>query len=205
MLPRWNANLIADLGEIKEQVLYLKGVEGAEYDILGVTSNNQWVKASIEKIDPGDPDAIRGEFRLRLRVTPAAPIGPLQGKFSVTTTHKEQRYLDIPLQGRVQGPINFFPATVVMFSDQSGRPARLGGTIVLQARRGSEAFVMEKFEADDDRIHLSPISGGGGQVQRLGVTWTSPDDKGVHEGTIHIRTSNEKMRDIEIPFQVRIE
>lgn len=205
VLPRWNANLIADLGDVTEQVLYLKGVDGAEYDVIGVTSDNQWVKATVEKIRATDPDAVRGDFRLKLRVTPAAPIGPLAGNISVTTTHKEQRYLDVPLMGKVQGPINFFPATVVMFSDQSGRPARLGGTIVLQARPGSAGFEVKEFEVDDERIRLDPISGGGGLVQRLGVTWTSPEDKGLHQGTIRIKTSSEEMPDIQIPFQVRIE
>ena len=92
-----------------------------------------------------------------------------------------------------------------MYSDSSGRPPRLGGTIVLQARPDSPPFQVEKNEADDPRIGFVEGPDPGGRMYRIGVTWTDPEAKGVHQGTIRIVTDSPTMPEIEIPYQVRIQ
>ena len=202
----WTAAFTADLGAGAKKVLFLKNCDAATpLEVLGGVSDNRYVRPSVEKIKPGDPDAGNGEFRVILELRPEAPIGPLEGKVNLTTTNKNQRVVEIPIEGRVNGPIHFYPQTVVMFGGQPDRPVRLGGTIILQGRPDTPPFKVQKAEADDPRIALVPIDDPAGKAHRIGVSWTDPAAKGNHTGKIRIHTDNAVMPQIEIPFQVQVD
>lgn len=206
VVPNWNAVFQVELGKGGEHELFLRVKDPeTKVDIIGALSDNQHVDPKIQKLRGDDPNSAQGDYRVLLAIDPAAPIGPITGKITISTTLQQQRRIRIPIAGKVLGPINFFPARLVMFADQSGRPARLGGTIVLQSRPGVAPFELVSYEADDDRVQIEPLSEGATTIHRVGVTWTAPADKGIHDGIVRLRTDHATMPEIRIAYQVRIE
>jgi hypothetical protein len=201
--PSWMISLQADQGKPATAEAFLKGLDPAKpFEVIGATSSDKNIAVKFSKLKEDDP---QGDYRVVVEVSPDAPMGPIDAKIVVSTTLEEQRRVRIPVTGKVHGPVNFFPARIVMFADQSGRPARLGGTIVLQARPGKPPFEITAVEADRDALELSPFVKGPAEVHRVGVIWRDADTKGVFAGTIRIRTNVEEMPEIEVPYQVRIQ
>jgi hypothetical protein len=205
VLPAWRATFTTDQGKTTQQVLYLKNMDPAfPLDVIGATSDNPNIAASITKVHEGETDAAKGDFRLILDLSPKAPVGPVTGSVTVTTTHKKQRTVEITLDGRVNGPIVYFPQSIVMYKDANRTP-RLGGTIVLQTRPDLPPLKIEGTEADDPHMQIQQIGEPTNGALRFALTWTDPDAKGLHEGKVRIKTGNEAMPLIEVPYQVRIE
>lgn len=206
LFPSWKATFVTDKGKPAQQVLYVKNLDPAEpLDVIGATTDNPYVKAGITRVNPGDADADKGAFRVILDLGTDAPIGPVSGTVTVTTTHKRQRTLEIALEGRVNGPVSYFPQQVVMFKDNIGRPPRLTGMIVLQTRAEEQPMTPGKIETGDPRLKVEKLTDPATGVLRLALTWTAPDAKGVFEGKVRIETGLEAMPVIEVPYQVRIE
>jgi len=204
VLPSWQANLTAEQGKGGERTLYLKSHEpDTKLEVRNAISDNPHVKVEVERTDSAEAE--KGDYRVVLTLSPDTPPGPVRGTVRLVTSSEKQPEVEITLSGKVFGPIAFFPAQINLAADSSGRPPRLRGTVVFQARPGTEPFRLEKYEADDPRVKLEPMEETGGKVQRLVVTWTAPDAEGLHQGTIRIRTDNKKMAEIEVPYQVRIQ
>jgi len=205
VLPAWRATFTTDQGKAAQQVLYLKNMDPAfPLDVIGASSDNPNVSAQILKVHENETDAAKGEFRLILDLKPDAPIGPVAGSVTVTTTHKKQRTVEISLDGRVNGPIVYFPQSLVMYKDAK-RPPRLGGTIVLQTRPELPPLQIAGTEADDPQMQIQQIGEPVNGSLRFTLTWTDPEAKGLHEGKVRIKTGNTAMPLIEVPYQVRIE
>jgi len=205
VLPAWRATFTTDQGKAAQQVLYLKNMDPAfPLDVIGATSDNPNIAAKIQKVRANEADAAKGDFRLILDLQPEAPIGPVAGSLTVTTTHKRQRTVEITLDGRVNGPIVYFPQSIVMYKDANRTP-RLGGTIVLQTRPDLPPLQIGGTEVDDPRMQVQQIGEAAHGALRFGLTWTEPDAKGLHEGKVRIKTGNAAMPVIEVPYQVRIQ
>jgi hypothetical protein len=206
LLPGWKATFVTDKGKAAQQVLYLKNLDTTEpLDVVGATSDNSHVKPTITRMHPGEADAGKGDFRVVLDLDAETPIGPVTGAVTVTTTHKRQRTLEIALDGRVNGPISYFPYQVVMYKDRSGREPRLTGMIVLQTRPGEPPIKPGKIETGDPRLAVEKLTDPATGMLRLGLTWTAPEAKGVVEGKVRIETGLEAMPLVEVPYQVRID
>ena len=205
VLPAWRASFTTDQGKAAQQILYIKNMDPAfPLDVTGAISDNPNVDVKMQKIHDNEADAGKGEFRLVLDLTPDAPIGPVAGTVTVTTTHKRQRTVEISLDGRVNGPIVYFPQTIVMYKDKDRTP-RLGGTIVLQTRPDLPPLQIGGAEADDAKMQVQQIGEAVNGSLRFALTWTDPEAKGLHEGKVRIKTGNTAMPLIEVPYQVRIQ
>jgi len=205
VLPAWRATFTTDQGKAAQQVLYLKNMDPAfPLDVIGASSDNPKIAVKILKVHPNETDAAKGDFRLILDLSPEAPIGPVEGSVTVTTTHKRQRTVEITLDGRVNGPIVYFPQSIVMYKDPNRTP-RLGGTIVLQTRPDLPPLQIGGTEADDPQMQVQQIGEPTNGALRFALTWTDPEAKGLHEGKVRIKTGNPAMPLIEVPYQVRIQ
>jgi hypothetical protein len=203
VLPAWRASFTTDQGKPAQQVLYVKNMDPTfPLDLIGAISDNSHVSVKIQKIKSNETDADKGEFRLILDLEPDAPIGPVAGNVTVTTTHKRQRTVEIAIDGRVNGPIVYFPQSIVMYKDPDRRP-QLGGTIVLQTRP-DVPLEIGGTEADDPQMQIQQIGEPLNGQLRFALTWTDPEAKGLHEGKVRIKTGNSAMPLIEVPYQVRI-
>jgi hypothetical protein len=206
VLPGWAANLTADQGDGARRVLYIQNREPETVlEVSEATSSNRWVQARVEKVEPGAKDSAQGQFRLILELSPEAPVGPIAGKVTVSTTSQKQRTVQVALTGKVHGPIAVFPAMVNLFAQpNTGRPSRLNGTIVLQSRPQKEPFEVGEVTADDERLKLELISDPQNRRHRISVHWGEPETKGDFAGTIKIRTTHPEMPEVQIPYRVRI-
>jgi hypothetical protein len=206
VLPAWSATFQVDLGKEGRHELTLRGRDPEKpFQIIGATCDNPHVGLRFLPVAADAPGASPGDLRLVVTIDPEAPMGPLTGTVNISTTLAEQRRVRIPVAAQVLGPIRFFPAMLVMFADQTGRPPRLSGTIVLQAKPGGEPFEVTAVESDDARLRLEALTQGADPVHRVAATWTAPQERGVHEGTVRVRTSEALMPEIEVRYQVRIE
>ena len=202
-MPRWNVSIQADYGKGEASQLILKGRDLEQpFHILGATSSNKHVDVSFIALPEDDPE---GDYRVRVIVDADAPVGALEAKIILSTDLKQQRRIRIPVVAKVMGPINFFPARIVLFADRSGRPPRLSGTIVLQARPGTEPFEIASTEVNEESLELTPLSEGKMGTHRIAVTWKDPKATGVHNGVIRLQTTNDTMPEIQVPYQVRIQ
>jgi hypothetical protein len=204
VLPSWTANLSTELGNAVQKTLYLRGQDKSKgLGELTALSSSPLVTPTLEKIEPGSEDAGKGDYRLKMDLSPEAPVGRISGKVTIT---EQGRNIDVGFTGRVNGPIAVFPAAINLIAQPagSGRPDRLAGVITLQVRPEHPPFAIQGMAADDERLELEPMSDPEKRRHRIAVRWKSKDAKGDFRGTIRIETDNPSMPEIEVPFRVRI-
>ncbi len=154
---------------------------------------------------PGSADAVKGDLRLLVTLSPEAPAGRLSGKVVVTGVGPNPRRLELVMNGQVYGPIAIFPKAVNLFAQpSSGRPDRLSGTITLQARPQHPTFELQGIEGDDERLQVEAVLDPENRRHRIVVRWTAKGAKGDFSGTIQIQTSSPDMPKILVPYRVRI-
>ncbi len=206
VLPSWNVNLTGDKGKELKKTMFLKSREPGDVpDIGSVTSSSPWVTGRIEKVTPGSTDAVKGDLRLIVTLSPEAPVGPVRGNLVVSGSGPNPRSLELAINGRVHGPIAIFPTAVNLFAQpSSGRPDRLTGTITLQARPHQPTFELREIQGDDERLEIEAIPDPENRRHRIAVRWTAKEAKGDFSGSIRIQTTSPDMPEILVPYRVRI-
>jgi hypothetical protein len=204
VLPSWSASLTADLGKGASKTLYLKSPDPEQPLVSpSASAKADWLQATVETIEAGSDDAGKGDYRLVVELLPSTPAGPSSGKVEIRSG---ERRVDLPVVARVHGPISIIPSALNLIGqpEGSGRPDRLSGVVTLQARPEQPEFRIQGIQSDDERLMVEPIPDPENRRHRIAARWTAKENKGDFTGTIRIETDHPTMKEIEIPFRVRI-
>ena len=174
--------------------------DGSSMDITGVDSPWPYLKVTYREAKPEErqPDSKGKQWRIEMKLSNDAKVGPLAEYVTVHTNHPKQKIVQIPVTGFVRpmiavtpqvadfGTIELKEATkkVINIRNFATEPIKVTG--VEETVKGIEA-------------KLEPLNDG--REYQVQLTLSPELAKGSFEGKLTIRTDSAKMPVLEVPLK----
>jgi hypothetical protein len=173
-----------DQGEGAERTVTVTRHGRTDWNILEVRSGDEFLGAEVVRTSRV---AGRTECELRVRLDPAAPVGPLGGHLVLVTNDARAREIPLAVEGRVVAAVSASPSTLFL-----GVVAP-GGSVARQVVvRGRTPFRIVAVEPECDCLEVTlPADAEPKTLHLLPVRLTAPARPGKLTKTIRIRTDVE--------------
>jgi hypothetical protein len=153
---------------------------------------------------------VKKGYRVDVEIKPGLPLGRFKDALVIETDHPSRPRIDIPIDGKIVGPISSVPSTVSMV----GISGKTGGQKQVRVNVRGQAetnFTVELPEALRDSVRVKiepegPASEGPVPVRLYNMTVEIlPGTKaGTKAGTILLKTDHPNASEVKIPLQAFI-
>jgi hypothetical protein len=188
-----------DGDSVVKQTLY--AAEGSPMKVVKVESPYDFITTSFRELTPAErlPGAANvQQWVVETRISPDAPIGPLNGFLTIHVDHPKQKLVKLAVNGFVRP---MFAVT----------PAQAGGKITIKEKGARESLYVKNF-AEENVVVTGAESTVAGITPRIAeeeagrIYWVileyAPDmAKGDFAGVVRIKTASPKKPVIEVPLR----
>jgi hypothetical protein len=178
--------------------------DGAEFDVLSATAPLDTIDLSFREAKPTErrQDAKGSQWILEATLRETSPVGPIEGRIVIETTHPEQKTLTIPVSGFVRPVLFVQPSTGQFGTLEPGAPRHA----VFDVRNfATEEIRLTGVAADMAGVSPSIRAVEEGRRYRLDVVF-DPDkmSPGPFSGTLQVTTDSEHVPTLEVEFSGRL-
>jgi hypothetical protein len=178
----------------------LWATDGSSMDVVGVDSPWPYLKVSFREAKPEErlPDLPGKQWRVEMKLSNDAKVGPLAEYVTVRTNHPKQKVVQIPVTGFVRPVVAVTPQV----ADFGTIELKEATQKVLNVRNfATEPIkvtgVEENIQGID--VKLQPLDDGREYQVQLTLSPNLP--KGNFDGKITIRTDSPKVPFLEVPLK----
>jgi uncharacterized protein DUF1573 len=174
--------------------------DGSSMDITGIDSPWPYLKVTYREAKPEErqPDAKGKQWRLEMKLSNDAKVGPLAEYVTVHTNHPKQKLVQIPVTGFVRPMIAVTPQVADFGTLEVKEPTKK----VINIRNfATEPIKVTGVEESVKGIEakLQPLDEG--REYQVQLTLSPELAKGSFEGKLTIRTDSAKMPVLEVPLK----
>lgn len=174
--------------------------DGGSMDITGVDSPWPYLKVTYREAKPEErlPDAKGKQWRVEMKLSNDAKVGPLADYVTVHTNHPKQKIVQIPVTGFVRPTIAVTPQVADFGTIELKEPMKK----VINIRNfATEPIKVTGVEETVKGIEakLEPLNDG--REYQVQLTLSPELAKGSFEGKLTIRTDSAKVPVLEVPLK----
>ena len=179
----------------------LFSADGSPMKVTKVESSYDFITTSFRELKPEEiaPDATnKQQWQVETRISPKAPIGPINGFVTVHVDHPKQKIVKLGVNGFVRP----------MFAVS---PPEAGGEVKIEAQGKRESLYVKNFAEETVAVTSAESTVAGitpsiEEVEAGRSYWVflnyAPDmAKGKFDGVIRIKTASPKKPVIEVPIR----
>ena len=174
--------------------------DGAPMDVTGVDSPWPYLTVSFReaKTEERLPDVKGKQWRVEMKLSNDAKVGPLADYVTVHTTHPKQKVVQIPISGFVRPMIAVTPPVADLGSFQLKEPLRKVINIRNFATEPVKVTSVEQTLAGIE-TKIEPLQEG--REYQVRIIMSPGFAKGAFDGKLTIHTDSPKMPLIEVPLK----
>jgi len=187
-------------GQPMEKVFTLKSQDGATFEITQINADDPALKYEVKMGD----DKKSAEFKVIL--TPDHPVGPISGRFTLSTTHPKAPTVTISVYGTIREPLTVYPTELVYsglsksFVNDHPEDVSLNKTVTVSFEQAADLEITKVSSSlpfvDATSTVITP-----NQRYSIQVKIKPPVKEGDFNGTITIDTNKKA---ITIPIRGKI-
>lgn len=169
------------------------------FKISKVESSNPAVTTNLVDLGKSDKDEAKGaNYQLEVDVKKDAPIGPVTGVITVTTTHPKVPTLTLNVNGQVLGDVLVTPQKVYLGQVTKETAPAIKRTVRIERRAGTD-FKIEKVESTNPAIKAEMAAVEEGKVYTVTISVGSDLPAGAINANVLVKTNDKGQPTIEIP------
>jgi len=190
-------------GEVKkgtaaDREIYVVDRTGENIQITRVESSSPLLSATAAPITNKPYQGTK----ILVSLSPAAPLGSLEGKVTIYTTDKKHPRVEIPVAAKVVGEIEVYPSMFFFGLVKQGETPTAGITI---STTGTASLKIKSIEPPRSFISTELIPVSEGREYRLTAGLGKDAPKGTLKEKITIYTDNPDQPKIEVPVYGLVE
>lgn len=173
------------------------------FEITKVESTNPIITTNLidlgkaAKKDAADKAPGGGNFRIEVDLKKDAPIGPVTGVVTVTTTHKKVPTVTLNVSGQVLGQVIVTPQKVYLGQVTKDTAATIKRTVRIE--RKMPDFKIEKVTSDNPAIKAEVTPVEDGKAYTITISVTGELAAGAISANLTVKTNDKEQTTIEIP------
>ena len=180
----------------------LGATDAAKFDVTGVESSLDYVTTKWRELKANErvPGLEGRQFQVELTISPKAPVGPIGGFITVTTTHPKQPRAFLPVSGFVR-PL--FAVTPFRVSLPSIKTADLGNPVAVLVVKnfGADALELTGAKSDIAGLDAKILTVEAGHHWRVAVTLPAAMPGGAFKGTLRLATTSKQVPELVVPIE----
>jgi hypothetical protein len=187
-------------GQPMEKVFTLKSEDGSPFEITQINADDPALKYEVKVAQ----DKKSAEFKVIL--TPDHPVGPISGRFTLSTTHPKAPSVVISVYGTIREPLTVYPTELVYsglsksFVNEHPEDVSLNKTITVSFEQAADLEV-KKVTCSLPFVEATSTAITPNQRYSIQVKIKPPVKEGDFNGTITIDTNKKA---ITIPIRGKI-
>ena len=173
--------------------------DGSTFDILKIESPYEFLDLSFRELTPEERnrDVEGSQWAIFTAFPSMAPVGPLNGRIWVTTSHSKEERIDIPISGFVRPAYQLSPPTATFGKIVIDGPKRSPFWFKVFS---STPMVVKSAETDVEGIRLDLESPKEGREYKIVLNFDEDIPTGEFAGTLRLTLDNEKVPYLEYPL-----
>lgn len=180
----------------------LAATDGASFGVTGVESSLDYITAKWRELNANERQKeLEGrQFEIELTISPKAPVGPIGGFVTVTTSHPKQPRAFLQVSGFVR-PL--FAVTPFRLTLPTVQPADLGRPLAVIDVKNFGAAPLELTGAKSDIAGLDAKIAliQAGHHWRVAVTLPATLPAGAFKGTLRLATTSKQVPELVVPIE----
>jgi hypothetical protein len=180
----------------------LAATDATKFEVTGVASSLDYITTKWRELKTNEraPGLEGRQFQVELTISPKAPVGPIGGYITVTTTHPKQPRAFLPVSGFVR-PL--FAITPFRVSLPTVRTADLGNPVAVLVVKnfGADALELTGVKSDIAGLDAKILTVEAGHHWRVAVTLPATMPGGAFKGTLRLATTSKQVPELVVPIE----
>jgi hypothetical protein len=180
----------------------LAALDESPMELQGVESPFDYITATSRELKGADrlPDFTGRQWRIDLKISTNAPVGPIGGYVVLRTTHPKQPRAFLSVTGFVRPLFAVTPAAVKL---PAAGPVDGGGPMMTLVVKnfGEEALNVTRVSTDVAGLTPTLVKVDEGHVWRVELRMSGSETGGPFTGTLRLQTSSKNMPEVVVPIE----
>ena len=206
IMPRDSIYMTGFRGETAEQTLTVTNRHDEAFKILGINVDNPHVRVTLLKNgEPLEEVNLEPEetVDLRIETLESIPIGRLKGTVKLHTDNAQIKDAEVNIRGVIRHHIMLSPSHVRFLFYGTENVVREREVRVVE--KGDSSFRITDISTTDPNVEVETVTEREGKQYMLNLKYTRvPQKEGTQRGIIVIRTDDEELPELNLPFSVTL-
>jgi hypothetical protein len=180
----------------------LWAIDGSPMNVTKVESPYEFIETSFREATPEEaPEQAEGKqlWRVETRISPKAPVGPIQGFLNIHVDHPKQKVLKLPISGFVRPMFAVTPPEADWGDIRLGEQGTTASLVVQNFASEKVAVTGAESTVAGITTEVSEVEAGRKYMVKLKYAPDMP--KGKFSGVIRIKTESPKKPVVEVPLR----